>query len=72
MCACSSASVSIVDGLKEADRKAKCPLCRVVIYMSFIITSSPTTFLVAIGMYKSDHLRSHYFKKFLLVCVSST
>ncbi|KAF7804853.1 E3 ubiquitin-protein ligase BAH1-like [Senna tora] len=29
MCACSSASVTIVDGLKAADPKAKCPLCRV-------------------------------------------
>ncbi|KAK4282490.1 hypothetical protein QN277_013860 [Acacia crassicarpa] len=28
MCACSAASVTIVDGLKEADSKAKCPLCR--------------------------------------------
>lgn len=28
MCCCSSASVTIVDGLKAADRKAKCPLCR--------------------------------------------
>ncbi|KAK4273212.1 hypothetical protein QN277_021657 [Acacia crassicarpa] len=29
MCACSSASVTIVDGLKAANSKAKCPLCRV-------------------------------------------
>ncbi|OMO81913.1 Zinc finger, RING-type [Corchorus olitorius] len=28
MCACSSASVSIVDGLKAAEPKEKCPLCR--------------------------------------------
>lgn len=28
MCCCSSASVTIVDGLKAADYKAKCPLCR--------------------------------------------
>ncbi|XP_042516878.1 probable E3 ubiquitin-protein ligase BAH1-like 1 [Macadamia integrifolia] len=28
MCACSAASVSIVDGLKSTDHKAKCPLCR--------------------------------------------
>lgn len=28
MCACKSASVTIVDGLKAADRKEKCPLCR--------------------------------------------
>ncbi|KAJ0113410.1 hypothetical protein Patl1_01010 [Pistacia atlantica] len=28
MCACSAASVTIVDGLKEADSKEKCPLCR--------------------------------------------
>ncbi|XP_028771216.1 probable E3 ubiquitin-protein ligase BAH1-like 1 isoform X1 [Neltuma alba] len=28
MCACSAASVTIVDGLKEANPKAKCPLCR--------------------------------------------
>lgn len=28
MCACSSASVTIVDGLKAADHRAKCPLCR--------------------------------------------
>ncbi|RDX89030.1 E3 ubiquitin-protein ligase BAH1, partial [Mucuna pruriens] len=28
-CACSAASVTIVDGLKEADPKEKCPLCRV-------------------------------------------
>ncbi|KAL5713059.1 RING-type E3 ubiquitin transferase [Ranunculus cassubicifolius] len=28
MCACSSASVNIVDGLKAADHRAKCPLCR--------------------------------------------
>lgn len=28
MCACSSASVTIVDGLKSAETKAKCPLCR--------------------------------------------
>ncbi|OVA16859.1 zinc finger protein [Macleaya cordata] len=27
-CACSAASVTIVDGLKLADPKAKCPLCR--------------------------------------------
>ncbi|XP_020271395.1 probable E3 ubiquitin-protein ligase BAH1-like 1 isoform X2 [Asparagus officinalis] len=27
-CCCSSASVSIVDGLQSADHKAKCPLCR--------------------------------------------
>ncbi|XP_068660930.1 probable E3 ubiquitin-protein ligase BAH1-like 1 [Aristolochia californica] len=28
MCACSAASVTIVDDLKAADSKAKCPLCR--------------------------------------------
>ncbi|XP_077218090.1 SPX (SYG1/Pho81/XPR1) domain-containing protein [Tasmannia lanceolata] len=28
MCACSSASVTIVDGLKSAEPKSKCPLCR--------------------------------------------
>ncbi|KAF8015099.1 hypothetical protein BT93_H0789 [Corymbia citriodora subsp. variegata] len=28
MCACSAASVSIVDGLKAAEPKEKCPLCR--------------------------------------------
>ncbi|KAL8143067.1 hypothetical protein V2J09_016099 [Rumex salicifolius] len=28
ICACSSASVTIVDGLKEATPKEKCPLCR--------------------------------------------
>ncbi|KAE8009493.1 hypothetical protein FH972_005927 [Carpinus fangiana] len=28
MCACSAASVTIVDGLKAAELKAKCPLCR--------------------------------------------
>uniref|UniRef100_A0A2N9J0N8 RING-type E3 ubiquitin transferase n=1 Tax=Fagus sylvatica TaxID=28930 RepID=A0A2N9J0N8_FAGSY len=28
MCACSSASVSIVDGLEAAEPKGKCPLCR--------------------------------------------
>ncbi|MCL7045857.1 hypothetical protein MKW94_020457 [Papaver nudicaule] len=28
MCACSASSVTIVDGLKAADSKAKCPLCR--------------------------------------------
>ncbi|XP_044502660.1 E3 ubiquitin-protein ligase BAH1-like [Mangifera indica] len=28
MCACSAASVTIVDGLKEAEPKEKCPLCR--------------------------------------------
>ncbi|KAI4301404.1 hypothetical protein L6164_034687 [Bauhinia variegata] len=28
MCACSAASVSIVDGLKTANPKEKCPLCR--------------------------------------------
>ncbi|KAI3973433.1 hypothetical protein MKW92_041857 [Papaver armeniacum] len=28
MCACSASSVTIVDGLKAADPKAKCPLCR--------------------------------------------
>ncbi|KAG6593194.1 E3 ubiquitin-protein ligase BAH1 [Cucurbita argyrosperma subsp. argyrosperma] len=28
MCACSAASVTIVDGLKSANPRAKCPLCR--------------------------------------------
>lgn len=28
MCCCSTASVTVVDGLKAADSKAKCPLCR--------------------------------------------
>ncbi|KAK6937385.1 hypothetical protein RJ641_030893 [Dillenia turbinata] len=28
MCACSASSVTIIDGLKSADEKAKCPLCR--------------------------------------------
>ncbi|KAE8009494.1 hypothetical protein FH972_005928 [Carpinus fangiana] len=28
MCACAAASVTIVDGLKAAELKAKCPLCR--------------------------------------------
>ncbi|KAJ3683713.1 hypothetical protein LUZ60_013940 [Juncus effusus] len=28
MCCCSAASVTIVDGLKSAERKQKCPLCR--------------------------------------------
>ncbi|KAG5514231.1 hypothetical protein RHGRI_035585 [Rhododendron griersonianum] len=28
MCACKAASVTIVDGLKAANRKEKCPLCR--------------------------------------------
>lgn len=32
MCACSASSVTIVDGLKAADSKAKCPLCREVKY----------------------------------------
>nr|AFK40614.1 unknown [Medicago truncatula] len=31
ICACSAASVSIVDGLKAANPKEKCPLCREVI-----------------------------------------
>lgn len=30
MCACSAASVTIVDGLKAAEPKEKCPLCREV------------------------------------------
>ncbi|KAL5560294.1 hypothetical protein UlMin_036505 [Ulmus minor] len=30
MCACSVASVTIVDGLKSADPKSKCPICRQV------------------------------------------
>ncbi|KAL1216579.1 E3 ubiquitin-protein ligase NLA [Cardamine amara subsp. amara] len=30
MCACSAASVSVVDGLKTADTAKKCPLCREV------------------------------------------
>uniref|UniRef100_A0A0E0LPN4 RING-type domain-containing protein n=1 Tax=Oryza punctata TaxID=4537 RepID=A0A0E0LPN4_ORYPU len=28
LCSCSAASVTIVDGLKSAERKSKCPLCR--------------------------------------------
>ncbi|EER99894.1 hypothetical protein BDA96_02G433800 [Sorghum bicolor] len=28
LCCCSAASVTIVDGLKSADHKSKCPLCR--------------------------------------------
>ncbi|GAA0169315.1 ubiquitin-protein ligase [Lithospermum erythrorhizon] len=28
MCACKAASVTIVDGLKAAETKEKCPLCR--------------------------------------------
>ncbi|KAI3986047.1 hypothetical protein MKX01_039129 [Papaver californicum] len=32
-CACSASSVTIVDGLKAADPKAKCPLCREVNYV---------------------------------------
>lgn len=32
ICACSAASVSIVDGLKAAEPKEKCPLCREVGY----------------------------------------
>nr|CAB3455303.1 unnamed protein product [Digitaria exilis] len=28
LCCCSAASVTIVDGLKSADRRSKCPLCR--------------------------------------------
>ncbi|CAN6928052.1 unnamed protein product, partial [Brassica oleracea var. botrytis] len=30
MCACSAASVNVVDGLKTADSSEKCPLCREV------------------------------------------
>ncbi|CAN7064545.1 unnamed protein product, partial [Brassica rapa subsp. trilocularis] len=30
MCACSAASVNVVDGLKTADPSEKCPLCREV------------------------------------------
>ncbi|XP_010234106.1 probable E3 ubiquitin-protein ligase BAH1-like 2 isoform X1 [Brachypodium distachyon] len=30
LCCCSAASVTIVDGLKSADQKSKCPLCRQV------------------------------------------
>lgn len=30
MCACSVASVNIVDGLKAAHPKSKCPICRQV------------------------------------------
>ncbi|KAF3952974.1 hypothetical protein CMV_021531 [Castanea mollissima] len=30
MCACSAASVTIIDGLKAAEAKGKCPLCREV------------------------------------------
>lgn len=36
MCACSAASVSIVDGLKTADPKEKCPLCREVLLLSLL------------------------------------
>ncbi|KAJ7972960.1 E3 ubiquitin-protein ligase BAH1 [Quillaja saponaria] len=37
MCACSSASVTIVDGLKAADPKKKCPLCREAgVYEGFV------------------------------------
>ena len=28
MCACSAASVNVVDGMKTADSSEKCPLCR--------------------------------------------
>lgn len=35
MCACSAASVTIVDGLKAAEPKEKCPLCREVSIISF-------------------------------------
>ncbi|RWW10009.1 hypothetical protein GW17_00026468 [Ensete ventricosum] len=40
MCCCAAASVTIVDGLKAADPKAKCPLCRQVrlLHNEFILT----------------------------------
>ena len=39
LCCCSAASVTIVDGLKSADHKSKCPLCRQVNNLSLISMS---------------------------------
>ncbi|KAJ4824309.1 E3 ubiquitin-protein ligase bah1 [Turnera subulata] len=35
MCACSAASVNIIDGLKAAEPREKCPLCRQVSQIKF-------------------------------------
>ena len=36
MCACSAGSVSTIDGIKAADSKSKCPLCRKVGNFTFM------------------------------------
>ncbi|CAN6468890.1 unnamed protein product [Victoria cruziana] len=45
MCACSAASVTIVDGLKAANPKAKCPLCRKASILSTFYVSDLLLFL---------------------------
>lgn len=44
MCACKAGSVTIVDGLKAADSKEKCPLCREVNFASSSIRATRITF----------------------------
>ena len=58
LCCCSAASVTIVDGLKSADHKSKCPLCRQVNKLLFnfneqILGHCPandSTFIAARGL----------------------
>jgi E3 ubiquitin-protein ligase BAH len=53
MCACSAASVTIVDGLKAAERKEKCPLCRKVsqLLSSLFIISCEASFTLTISKF---------------------
>ncbi|CAN1353279.1 E3 ubiquitin-protein ligase BAH1 [Linum perenne] len=43
ICACSAASVTIVDGLKSADPRGKCPLCREVSLLPFFLAVPSVT-----------------------------
>ena len=50
MCACSAASVTIVDGLKAADPKEKCPLCREVICQCYTAPSEEELLVVTVKL----------------------
>lgn len=58
MCACKAGSVTIVDGLKVADSKEKCPLCREVNFAMSSIKAGRITFRIVSAFSPNIHCSS--------------
>lgn len=65
MCCCSAASVTIVDGLKVADPKEKCPLCRRVcpfpeFSLFILVIFFPVVYKIQVYLIIMKHFYAHY------------